>query len=75
MRAQQERHAAAAAAPNGVTINRHPAVNWCNVVFAERPARTILDALRAAGYGYGAGSWGGSLDRLPECVSALEVSS
>lgn len=63
---------AAAAAPNGVSITRHGPQNWCVVTFAEKPAREVLDALRAAGYRWGGGSWQGALEALPALVSDLE---
>jgi len=42
---------------------------WCRVTFAEKPAREILDALRAADYRWGAGSWTGRADALPPSVA------
>lgn len=66
---RQER-ATAAAEAGGVKILRSD--GWCTVTFAEKPSRVILDALRAAGYAWGAGSWSGYLDRLPAEVAALE---
>lgn len=69
VKARQERTAEAEAAPGGVTIERHESVNWCRVTFADKPDREILDALRAASYRWGGGSWQGYLDRLPAIVS------
>lgn len=66
---RQER-AASAAEAGGVKILRSD--GWCTITFAEKPSRAILDALRAAGYGWGGGSWSGYLDRLPAEVEALE---
>lgn len=74
IRRQRERTAAAEAA-GGVTIARHPeadARGWCVVTFAEKPDREILEALRAAGYRWGGGSWHGYLDALPTTVAVLE---
>jgi hypothetical protein len=59
----------------GVFIRRNVEANWCTVTFAEKPERPILEALRAAGYGWGGGSWSGYLDKLPEAVAALESPS
>jgi hypothetical protein len=59
----------------GVAVRRHEEINWCVVTFAEKPERAILDGLRAAGYGWGGGSWQGYLDRLPASVEALEAAS
>jgi hypothetical protein len=44
---------------------------WAVVTFAEKPAREILDALKAAGFRWGAGSWGGYADKLPAAVREL----
>lgn len=70
VKAREERQERAEAA-GGVQISRNPDANWCTVVFAEKPAREILDALRSAGYGWGGGCWNGYLDRLPKIVSDL----
>jgi len=59
---------AAEAAPGGVIIHEYAELNWCSVIFAEQPDRSILDALRYAGYSWGSGSWVGYLDRLPATV-------
>lgn len=67
---RQARQAEAEAA-GGVTIKRHPEHNWAVVTFADRPEREVIDALKTAAYRWGAGSWQGYLDRLPECVAAL----
>jgi hypothetical protein len=67
--------AAEAEEAGGVAVRRHEEINWCVVTFAEKPERAILDGLRAAGYGWGGGSWQGYLDRLPASVEALEAAS
>lgn len=71
---RQERVAAAENSPSGVTIAR-PLSNWCTVTFAEKPERSVLEALRAAGYGWGGGSWHGPADKLPAAVADLEADS
>ncbi len=43
---------------------------WVRVTFAEKPARPILDALKAAGFRWGAGSWHGPRASLPIAVVA-----
>jgi len=68
IRRRAARTAQAEKAPSGVLIVRNPDSNWCSVTFCEKPDREILDALRAAGYGWGGGSWSGYLDRLPSIV-------
>lgn len=65
----QAKTAKAEVAPNGVLLT--VADGFCNVTFAEKPEREVLDALKAAGFRWGGGSWGGYLDRLPECVREL----
>lgn len=55
----------------GVSIRRAESCDWCTVTFAEKPDREILSALKAAGFRWGAGSWGGPASRLPECVASL----
>lgn len=67
---RQQRQADAEAS-GGVVVARHADANWCVVTFAERPDRSILDALRSAGYHFSRGSWHGYLDRLPAEVTAL----
>lgn len=72
IRRQAARHAEAEAAPGGIVISRHPEYDYCSVRFAEKPEREILDALRAAGFGWSAGSWSGPTSRLPESIARLQ---
>ena len=65
IRARQQR-AAAAEAAGGASIERGE--SWCRVTFAEKPGREVIDALRAAGFGWGAGSWSGPIEKLPACI-------
>lgn len=67
IRAQQQRTAAAEAAPGGVVIEGD---TYVRVTFAEKPSRAILDALKAAGYRWGAGSWVGERAKLPAEVQS-----
>lgn len=61
-----------AEAAGGVLVTYHGADGgWCRVTFAEKPDREILNALRSAGYGYGAGSWSGRAESLPQEVKEL----
>lgn len=69
--ARNERVEAAEAAPGGVRIEEHLECNWCRVIFAEKPERSILSALRKAGYRWGGGMWQGHLNKLPQCVRDL----
>jgi len=41
---------------------------YVSVTFPEKPDREVLDALRAAGFFWSQGSWGGRRDKLPACV-------
>jgi len=68
---QTQRQAEAEAAPGGVVITTQG--DYCSVRFAERPARDILDALRAAGFFWGSGVWSGTSAKIPECVSAMQA--
>jgi hypothetical protein len=68
---RRQTRTAQAEAAGGVSIDRSEASNWCRVTFAEKPEREILNALRAAGYGWGGGSWSGYLDKLPTPVAEL----
>jgi hypothetical protein len=71
VKARQAKTAAAEAAPGGVAI-RTGATGWAEVTFAEKPAREILDALRAAEFHWSGGSWFGYESKLPESVKALQ---
>lgn len=44
---------------------------YVRVTFAEKPARTILNELKAAQFYWGNGSWAGKSEALPESVKAL----
>ena len=55
-----------AAASGGIVIEGS---DWVRVTFAEKPAREMLDALRAAGFRWGAGSWVGERAKLPTALS------
>ena len=39
--------------------------DWVSVTFAEKPARAILTALKAAGFRWSSGSWHGKCEDLP----------
>lgn len=41
---------------------------WAQVVFAEKPERSILNALKEAGFRWGKGSWYGEESKLPQAV-------
>ena len=67
---RQQRSASADAAPNGVAFEKCDG-GYCRVTFAEKPEREILDALKAAGFFWGSGSWAGKLEKLPRQVAEL----
>ena len=67
IKARQARTAAAEAAPGGVVIEGTG--EWVRVTFAEKPAREVLDALRAAGFRWDGGSWVGERSKLPEAIA------
>jgi hypothetical protein len=41
---------------------------YVSVTFAEKPARNVIDALKAAGFHWRQGSWWGKADAIPEEV-------
>lgn len=50
----------------GVLIEDKPEWNgYCRVTFAEKPDRAVLEALKAAGFQWGAGHWSGLRASLP----------
>jgi hypothetical protein len=60
-----------AAAGGGVLVEGG---DFVRVTFAEKPEREVLEALRAAGFQWGGGSWMGARAKLPACVEpAKEV--
>ena len=67
---RQQRAASADAAPNGVAFERFQS-GYCRITFADKPEREILDALKAARFSWGAGSWTGKTDQLPANVAEL----
>ncbi|MCX7335481.1 MAG: DUF3560 domain-containing protein [Hyphomicrobiales bacterium] len=66
---QATRHAAAEAAPGGVSIQGE--ADYVAITFADKPARDVLDALKAAGFHWSGGSWCGYRAKIPaEVVTA-----
>jgi hypothetical protein len=62
---RQARTAEAAAAPNGVTF-KECANGYCAVTFAEKPVR-----VKAAGFFWCKGYWGGKIEALPQIVKEV----
>jgi len=46
---------------------------YVRVTFAEKPERSILDSLKAAGFFWGNGGWSGKADKLPADMVALNI--
>lgn len=55
-----------ATASGGVLVK--VAGEYCSVTFAEKPPHETLDALRAAGFYWGGGSWSGQVAKLSEVL-------
>ncbi len=68
IKAQQERQADAEQA-GGIVISEGN--GWARITFAEKPAREILNELKAAGFRWGAGCWSGKADSIPASVREL----
>ncbi len=56
--------AAEAEANGGQVVKIHG--DYASVTFAEKPARSVLESLKAAGFHWSGGSWHGKADQLPE---------
>jgi hypothetical protein len=56
-----------AAAKGGVLVEGD---TYVRLTFAEKPEREVLDALHAAGFRWGSGSWMGERAKLPACIAA-----
>lgn len=60
----------AAEQAGGVSIEDHG--EYVRVTFAEKPEREIIDALKAAGFWWGGGSWSGKRAALPAALTLAE---
>lgn len=69
VKARTERAAKAAEAGGEVYIETL-GEEYCRVTFAEKPERVVIDALKDAGFHWGAGSWSGKRASLPDVVAA-----
>lgn len=67
---QASRRAEAEAAPNGVVL-KVCNEGYCRVTFAEKPARSVIEALKAAGFWWGNASWSGKLEVLPQSMKDM----
>jgi hypothetical protein len=68
VKGRQERSAAAEQS-GGVAIEKSSNGKYCTVTFSEKPERSTLDALKAAGFHWGNGSWSGYTEKLPEGIA------
>lgn len=64
IKAQSARHEQAEAS-GGVTVE---GAEWVRVTFAEKPERTVIDALKAAGFYWHGGSWNGQRAKMPATI-------
>ena len=62
---QRQARSARAESAGGVVIE---GAEWVRVTFAEKPEHEVLEALRAAGFRWGGGSWSGERSKLPALV-------
>jgi len=70
---RNERTAQAEAAPGGVVIRGS---DYVSITFAEKPAREILNALKAAGFHWSGGCWNGYRERIPaEVIEAANATA
>lgn len=69
--------AAAEATENGVLIRERESsyfgvtTRYVIVTFAEKPERSIINALKSAGFDWSRGQWEGLAEALPDCVREL----
>ena len=63
---KQQARKAKADASGGVLIEGTG--DYVRVTFAEKPERSTIEALKAADFSWGGGSWTGRRDALPACV-------
>ncbi|MEM6260519.1 MAG: DUF3560 domain-containing protein [Planctomycetota bacterium] len=61
--------AAQAKQAGGVVVVYSPKRTAARVTFAEKPERSVIYALKQAGYHWSNGSWHGPADTLPGCVA------
>ena len=66
------RNARTEAAQNAGGVVIEGSGDYIRVTFAEKPEREILDALKAAGFRWGGGSWTGLRSKLPPCAQPAE---
>lgn len=65
------RREAAEQSENGITITRNVNIAYIDITFAEKPDRTIINALKTSSFYWRQGSWHGREADLPAPVKAL----
>jgi len=63
---QKDRKEAAAGSAGGVSIEGTG--DYVSITFADKPDREVIDALKAASFYWGNGSWSGKRESIPSCV-------
>ncbi|MGD0653120.1 MAG: DUF3560 domain-containing protein [Thermoguttaceae bacterium] len=66
---RQARSAVAADTPAGILVEGEG--EYVSITFAEKPAREVLNALKAAGFWWGGGSWSGKRANIPAEIRDL----
>lgn len=62
-----------AEAAGGLVIKTSSDGVYCNVIFADKPDRSILNELKAAGFHWGSGCWSGNTANIPGSVKQLQA--
>ncbi|MCA9307472.1 MAG: DUF3560 domain-containing protein [Phycisphaerales bacterium] len=55
----------------GVLVEKSKDGVWCQITFAEKPDRSVLNDLKAAGFRWGGGKWFGKTEAMPESAASL----
>ena len=67
IKAQAVQHAEVEQSPDGVLVTEHGS-GYCSVQFAEKPDRSVINALKEAGFRWSKTRWYGYVSKLPACV-------
>lgn len=68
---RRQQRQAEAESNGGLTIKEYDG-GYCVVCFAEKPDRSILTELKAAGFWWTGGQWQGTTDKLPQSVKEYQ---
>lgn len=69
---RQKQHDEAANSENGVVVKKY-GNDYCDIVFAAKPDRDIINALKANGFCWSGGRWAGKDDAIP--AEVLEIAT